>query len=254
MFDNIENLKIISTMQRACKPYVKVENRKTHSFFIRVRGSVIYNFYDKNILTNKGELIFIPKGSSYTATSLSDDSMYTAIHFEGDFIEKPQPNCYSLENFCDAEYIGNCFPDMWHFGTQAEKYQCLSLFYSLLSHLSTIENASYFQKNKLEIIDPAVAYLKEHLYDCSLKVDKLHHLCGISDTYFRQIFASRFGTTPQNYILSKRISHAKAIISSGDFNTIGEVASSIGFSDPLYFSKVFKKTYGISPSNINKSL
>lgn len=253
MFDNIENLKIISTLHKTNKPFVKIESRKHHSFFIRMKGSIQYDFYGRKIIAKEGDLIFLPKGSSYTAKVLSEDSMYTAIHFEADFAEMPKPVCYSLENFYDAEYIANCFSDLWNFGTQAEKYQCVSLAYKLLSYLSTVESEDNSKQKKFEIIEPAVVFLKEHIYDCTLKTDKLHRLCGISGTYFRQIFLSRFGTTPQNYILSKRLSHAKAIISSGDFNTISEVALSIGFNDPLYFSKAFKKAYGISPSALNKN-
>ncbi len=253
MFNDIENLKITYSLHKTNKPFVKIENRKYHSFFIRVHGSIQYDFYDEKRIAKEGDLIFLPKGSTYTATTLSDISKYTAIHFEGDFAEKTRPEFYSLEDFYEAEYIANCFPDLWNFGTQTEKYQCISLFYSLLSHLSSIENAKHSKKNKFKIIEPAVTYLKEHIYDCTLKTDKLHRLCGISGTYFRQIFFSRFGTTPQNYILTKRLSHAKAIISSGDFDTIGEVALSIGFNDPLYFSKAFKKAYGMSPTDFNKT-
>lgn len=252
MFDNIENLKIISSLHRVNRPCIRIENRRANTFFIRTRGCVLYDFYDRTMLVNEGEIAFIPKNSSYVAKTFSDDAMYTSIIFEGDFTVKPEPACYCLENFHEAGYIANRFSDMWNFGTQAEKYKCISLFYSLLSYLSTLESASYDQKKKFEIIAPAVDYLKEHVYDCTLTTDMLHCLCGISDTYFRQIFISRFGMTPQKYIISKRLSHAKTIISSGDFNTIGEVALSIGFNDPLYFSKVFKKTYGISPSDLNK--
>ena len=136
---------------------------------------------------------------------------------------------------------------MYKFVTQADRYRCLSLLYSLLSHLSSEENAHY-DEEKFSIIAPAVAYLKKHVYDSSLKVDTLYHLCGISGTYFRKIFALRFGKTPQQYILSTRLSHAKSIIASGDFDTITEVALSVGFRDPLYFSKAYKKEYGVSPS------
>ena len=80
-----------------------------------------------------------------------------------------------------------------------------------------------------------------------LKCEKLHRLCGISNTYFRKIFESRYGATPQSYVNSKRLSHAMSIISEGDYTTIAEVAEAVGFNDPLYFSKLFKKTHGISP-------
>jgi len=252
MFDNIENLKIISSLHRPNKHSGKIENRASHVFFIRVRGSVLYDFFGKNLTVNEGELIFLPKGSSYTYTCLSNDAIYTSINFQCDFAATPNPACYSFENFYDAEYLTYYFADMWNLGTQAEKYKCLSHFYNLLSYLSAVENSSYSEKKKFRIIEPAVNHLKENLYNSSLKTDKLHHLCGISNTYFRQIFVSNFGITPQEYITSKRLAHAKSIIDSGDFDTIAEVALSSGYNDPLYFSKAFKKMYGVSPSGLNK--
>lgn len=250
MFEDIENLKIISILHRKNKPRGKIENRKTHSLFIRTRANVFYDFYDKEMLAEEGQLLFIPKGASYSYKALSENAAYTAIHFEADFSQKPHPACYCLDAFFEADYMANHLPDMWNFGKQAEKYQCISLLYSLLAYLSSMEHAHAYAKEKFEIIEPAVVYLKEHIYDSELKIDMLHRLCGISNTYFRQIFAQRFGTTPKNYIIAKRVGHAKAIISSGDFNTVGEVAESVGFCDPLYFSKVFRKHYGASPSEI----
>lgn len=252
MFENIENLKIVSTLHRANKPYVKIENRKTNSFFLRVKGEVFYDFYDEKILAKENDVVFVPKHSSYTAKALCEDSVYTSIHFDADFIKTPKPACFSLEDFYEANYIKNCFSDMWNFGTPTEKYRCFSVFYSLLSYLSNVESTSPFEKNKFEVISPAIEYLRLHIYDSDLKIDKLHRLCGVSNTYFRRIFVSRFGVTPQNYILSKRISHAKTIIRNGDFNTISEVALSVGFNDALYFSRAFKKICGVSPSEINK--
>ena len=95
-------------------------------------------------------------------------------------------------------------------------------------------------------------YLKLHLYDSELKIDRLHRLCGISDTYFRKIFASQFRMSPQEYVLTKRISQAKSIIENGDFDTIRGVAEAVGYTDPLYFSKTFKKMQGVSPSKVNQ--
>ena len=96
-------------------------------------------------------------------------------------------------------------------------------------------------------------YLKKYIYDSSFKINKLHRLCGISDTYFRRIFEAEFNMTPQEYVVTGRISHAKSIIESGDFDSIKEVSELVGYNDPLYFSKAFRKVYGVSPSNINKN-
>ena len=50
------------------------------------------------------------------------------------------------------------------------------------------------------------------------------------------------------YIINKRMSRAQSIITSGEYNSINEVALSVGYSDALYFSRVFSKKFGICPS------
>lgn len=252
MFDNIENLQVVSSLHRVSKPYGRVECRKLNTFNIRLQGAVVYDFNGKTITINEGEMIFIPKGTSYEYRTVpGKECICTTINFEGNLTDAA-PQSYPLDDFYDLEYMGSHFADLWKFGSPADKYKCISMFYNLISYVSNIENSSYADKRKYYIIDPAASYLKEHIYNCSLRIEKLHTLCGVSNTYFRRIFISRFGTSPRNYIVSKRMSQAKSIIDSGDFNTVREVALSVGYSDPLYFSKVFKKTYGISPSKANK--
>lgn len=253
MFENMENLKILYSLHKKNKDYVEIENRKINSFFIRSGGSVLCDFYNKKILVKEGEILFIPKGTSYSVKALSQGTTYISINFEADFKDTPYPASFSLDDFPEAEYIISSFYDMWNFGGPAERYQCNSLFFSLLSYLCKLENKEELKDEKLKLIEPAISYIRKSIYSTSLKVEKLHHLCGISDTYFRRLFTLEFGKTPQNYIASKRMSHARAIISSGDFNSIEEVALSVGYNDPLYFSKVFKKIYGISPSKFNKN-
>ena len=251
MFENMENLKIISSLRQHSKKTAKIEARSGHGFVIRLSGSVRYDFADNSITVNEGEMIFIPQGTSYRYTTLSENSLYTSINFKAD-IENAEVRLYSMDNFYDADYISDKFSDMWKFGTHSDKYKCMSMFYDLVSYVANIEHSNYSDKHKYHIIDPAVEYLKKHIYNCNLKTDRLHSLCGISDTYFRKIFISRFRTNPQNYIISKRISHAKSIIDSGDYETIKEVAYMVGYSDPLYFGKAFKKMYGVNPSEANK--
>ncbi len=251
VFENMENLKIVSSLRQNSKKNSKIESRSSHGFLIRLSGAVRYDFEDKSITVNAGEMIFIPQGTNYEYTTLSEKSLYTSINFRAD-IENAEVRLYSMDSFCEAEYINDKFSDIWKFGTYSDKYKCLAMFYNLVSYVSNIEHLDYSQKKKLHIIEPAVDYLKKHIYDPLLTADKLHLMCGISDTYFRKIFISRFGTTPQKYIISKRISHAKSIIESGDFETVKEVAYFVGYRDPLYFGKVFRKTYGMSPTQVNK--
>ena len=252
MIANIENVKIISSFHNQSKPYGKIQSRKSHGFIFRIKGDAEYFFDGKSFKIGPSEMAFLPKGSCYEYTTTQEsDSLYTSINFEAD-IESPRISFYSLKDFQGAGDIFQGFSDMWKFGNTSDRYKCLADFYTLLSYVSRLENSkSEDNKNHL-IISTAVEYLKKHLYDTDFKVEKLHRICGISDTYFRKIFISRFAMPPKEYVLKERLSHARLIIESGDFDSIKSVAESVGFSDSLYFSKAFRKYYGFPPSGIWK--
>lgn len=71
--------------------------------------------------------------------------------------------------------------------------------------------------------------------------------------YVRKLFKKETGATPHEYLLSCRMQLARELISSGIGNrysnySVGQIAEVCGFAEPLYFSRVFKKYYGFSPS------
>lgn len=251
MFQEVKNLEIKSAISKPSNRLGRIENRKVHTFAVRVNGSVEYHFKDKSFFVNEGEMIFLPKGSTYTYQVASEgDSVCTIINMEGDFGEVT-PAHYSLKHFHHADYFLNSFADLWNFGNAAEKYMCISHIYDLLSFICNYESLTYPDKKKFWIIEPAVKYLKKHIFDTDLKIDKLYQLCGISHTYFRRIFLLEFGMSPKEYIIERRMSRAKVIIDSGEMETVKQLSLSVGYVDSLYFSKVFKKHYGFSPTAMN---
>ena len=251
MLEFSSDIKIISSYKKESKPYGKVKNRPTHGYIFRIKGSAHYKFEGCEITLNEGEFIFIPKDSSYEYRTYGEECTYTSINFL--FSDAPtSPAVYKFDVFHDISHITENFSECFTFGDTSDKYKCLSIFYDLLSSISRYENLSYGEGRKYALIEPAIEYLKSHIYDKALKINKLHRLCGISDTYFRKVFTLIFNKTPQEYVLEERIQHAKAIIESGDYSSIAEVAESVGYNDPLSFSKAFKKVLGCPPTYLNK--
>ena len=246
----IENVKITSSFRKESKLYGKIESRKTCAFIFRIKGSCDYLIEGKHITLNEGEVIFLPSGTDYEyRVADENENLYTSINFTADF-QTADPTVYSFKDFHRADYISQSFSELWKFGNQADKYECLSIFYDFLSYLGRIDTTDSSNKDKYKFIEPAMEYLKKHIFHYDFKIEKLHSLCKISDTYFRKIFKSRFNMSPKEYVISERLSHAKSILESGEFDTVSEVAEAVGFSDPLYFSKAFKSFYGFSPSVI----
>ena len=246
-------IKSLSAVSKISPRHGEIINRKNFGLHIRVTGTIRYNFSDKSIVVTAGEMIFIPKGISYTyCVESHEDSVSVLLNMDADFKENISPKVYPLKDVYGSEYIINQFVDSWNFGTMADRYKCIAHLYDLLSYISNYNNLEYMEKKKFKLIDPALNYLKSHIYDSTLKADDLAAICGISNTYFREIFALRFGSSPKNYITEKRMSRAKAIIDNGEFDTVKNLAISVGYDDPLYFGKVFKKHFGMPPATINK--
>ena len=251
MFESIENLKIENIHRGTSKMRSSVTSRKTNTLLFRTSGCLRYYFPECTMEVPKGNIVFVPRGAAYNTAVTETPCNFVSISFSATLPENTPPFTVSLDGFHGTEELENSLPDLWKFGGRPERYKCYSFFYSLLSYLDFLENQSNKESLNEKIISPAVIYLKSHIYDCDLKLTKLQELCGISGTYFRRLFKARFGESPQEYVLSKRLSHAKAIIESGDFSTITEVAYSVGYSDSLYFSRAFKKKYGLSPAHYN---
>ena len=247
MIGNISNVKIVSSFKNKSKDYNKIQGRRTHGFIFKLEGTTEYTINEKKLIAEAGDLIFLPKGSYYEAVSYN--SIYTSINFEAD-IDEPEITVYSLRDFAGAHSMLAAFSEIWNFGNESDRYKCLSDFYSLLSHISRIDRSENEEEKSYRIIEPALKYLRGHIFDQNLKVSALHHLCGVSDTYFRRLFSLRFNMTPQKYVTQERLSRARLIIESGDYDSLSSVSQSIGFADPLYFSKAFRKHYGFPPSEL----
>lgn len=72
-------------------------------------------------------------------------------------------------------------------------------------------------------------------------------ILGYSDVYFSKLFKQLFSDNFINYLTKIRIENAKVLLKDVSFN-IREVGESVGYSDSNYFTKVFKRSEGISPS------
>ncbi len=71
---------------------------------------------------------------------------------------------------------------------------------------------------------------------------------GYCENHLRTIFRQRYGSTPNAYLTRLRMEYAKKLFDIyGNKLKICEIAWRCGYQDPLYFSKVFKKTYGVCP-------
>lgn len=248
MFDEIENLKLTDVIQGISVHHRAFPARPSHALIFKISGESRYTFRDREISLTKGEMLFIPKGAVYTVDLVSQGcSRFVLINFQAD-LSSGYPRKYRFDDQGMFSYMCTRLCKHRVLDTAADKYKCISLFYELLAYIAESGKTAPQMIGKISKIAPAVEYMKENLFDPTLKIGQLHLLCGVSDTYFRKVFISHFGSSPKQYVLNRRLTHAKALIKNGEFNSISEVALLSGFDDALYFSRVYKAKYGFPPS------
>ena len=103
--------------------------------------------------------------------------------------------------------------------------------------------------NHLNGIPDAIVSVKEYIeknYCNYINLDDIISDCGYSKYHISRLFKNYMDCTIMEYLLKQRINEAKSLLKNTQ-QTIKEIAMSIGYSDPNYFSLIFKKEMGISP-------
>lgn len=111
------------------------------------------------------------------------------------------------------------------------------------------------EKNKSCLYVPSVYkkiidFISEN-YTFDISLNDIAAACNYSTGYIRHIFKKESGYTISHYIAILRVSHAKKLLSSTN-NSISDIASIVGFSEPNYFTNIFRKETGMSPKAYRK--
>lgn len=102
------------------------------------------------------------------------------------------------------------------------------------------DSTKFFVKNAEE-------YVKEHFADQDLGVDEVCRRLNVSAAYFSTIFKKETGKTFVRYLTDYRMEKAVNMLMTGNEKTY-VIAEKVGYAEPNYFSYVFKKQFGMSPS------
>lgn len=113
----------------------------------------------------------------------------------------------------------------------------------------SLANDSAVLNKSMRVLGPeiskAIGFIEKNLSDVNLMNTARH--VNLSQSYFSTVFKKEMGVSFSDYVIQARIDRAKELFIASDYK-ICYVASILGFNDPSYFSRVFKKITGIRPN------
>lgn len=104
-----------------------------------------------------------------------------------------------------------------------------------------------------QLVDEIKLYIETN-YQQDITLSRIAEACFSSPATVSRIFKEQLGESPINYLIRYRLEKAKSLLDHATDIPIKETAALVGYEDALYFSKLFKKYYGSSPSDYVKRI
>lgn len=132
-----------------------------------------------------------------------------------------------------------------------DKYRNGAAIILILSYY--LEHFPYAGKRKNSYVTDARTFIEENYHNPDFSVKKIVEHLKIDRSHFYKLFKNETGLSPVDYITQLRISQAEILLVN-DRMAIKDISYAVGFSDPLYFSRVFKRLNGKTPSEFRKNI
>ena len=218
-------------------------------------GTVTEN--NKTFYPSAGDIYYLKKRNNHLYYSDADDPWIKIwINFDGDLAEKIT-ECFSLtgKNYFHAPDLKPLFFEMYNISRKSIDIKNISEQISVI-FLQIIQKLSDKISTERNTDSPTASALKElidNTTDFTVTLDDLSKKIYCSKSHAIREFRSAYNITPYEYILRNRFSVAETLLKN-TWLSISEIAEKTGFCDVHYFSGMFAKRYGISPSKYRKNL
>jgi len=158
------------------------------------------------------------------------------------------------------EYISNCFSQMNDEYTNNREGADMMLkgcAYWLMAYLLRNYTVSHLSQKELTLHNAKLARLNSVLeyisskYQEKITTKQLAEMAYLNENHFCRLFKKSVGKTVTEYLNEYRVEKATVLLSATD-KSITDIANAVGFDDINYFSRIFKKTKNISPTDFRK--
>lgn len=194
-----------------------------------------------------GSIRYMPKGQSqgkYTVQHLSEYTSCIDIYFDTDS-PMPEHAIGLLNNGNLKDKFMKLF-DTWQKKGIGYYASSMMLFYDIISSFQKQQHF-YLSGIQKEHMQRAYEYIRENYKTPDFNYKELCRATGLEYAYFSELFKKTFKMSPVRFVTKMRIDYAKELLVTNR-RSVSEIAEMCGFSNTYYFSNVFKKQTGFSPT------
>ena len=251
-----------------------------HDFFeafVVISGTATHNIDDKEHQIARGDFFVIKSGTPHGFCDVHElelinllyipsislktwNELYSIPGFDHIFKNEPKSNNFehlyttSLSDDILTYVINSTSHLIKQIDTGSEKNIPVIImgFQTLLANLAVQFEAVYEETQSLRILTKSINFMNENITE-QIQLTDIADNVFISSRHLQRLFNTYYGTTPIHYLTRLRLDNAFKLISEKKYS-ISEAAIKSGYSDPAYFSRVFKDVYGITPNQTKRFL
>ncbi len=220
--------------------------RQNHIIGLQISGSAVHRFSDKKFTLSDSCIYFMNQSEDYTV-DVTERGIAFSVHFTTyEPVDTPSfcvkigktNEILRLLEIIEKEHL-----------SKKDNLRLASDFYILCSKLNSIYEQTFLHKDKRMTF--AEEYINTHFKDEHC-IEAAALKCGISRRRFNELFKESFSITPNRYLINLKIEYAKKLLKT-EYFTVSQIAPLCGFKDIYYFSKIFKKETGVTPSEYKRT-
>lgn len=236
-----------STRDFSCS---RIHGRKDYQIIYIYRGKGTFYINNQKIEKEEGSIIlFSPNEPQIFQYQATDHPEIYWIHFTGSECK------HLLDQYgIHSSYIGkniilkNVFLEIiLELQLKKKHFEIMNcqLFQKLLILINRNKVLETGQFNNNEKLDSLIIELNKH-YARPWSIEQMAQYCNLSSDYMSHLFKEYLSLSPIQYLTRIRINKAKDLLLDESI-TIADIAYLVGYNDPLYFSRLFRKKEGVSP-------
>jgi AraC-like DNA-binding protein len=235
------------------------------TFFSVEKGSMTFKFGENVIEAHEGEAVLVPYDTEYMLEAGAEGAFIGFCGFEARiFTVLRILSLFDYSLFFPVEsVIFSACKTISDMSEQNEftnsrlenAIKTVSLLYDSVSEITEkslpLKTGESMMNNFAAFAD-VLSHIGTHLAE-NIMQETLSGIAGLSPDAFYRRFKKVIGVSPKDYIIAERLRRARTMLVLTDL-TVGEVSAAVGYDNQFYFSGLFSKKHGVSPTGYKRSV